>query len=482
MGKRLAIVIAVEKYSDSRIRTVKYAEADATGFAAALELGGALDKVFLLSAKATRTTIKSQVRQHVKALTSDDQFYLFYAGHGFSKNGHNFITCHDTDLDDLEATSIKLKALLDTCGGGVCERIAVFLDSCESGITDLPDIRGIYGTMSATELEQFFQAAKYRTCFASCKTSESSYSSAALNHGVWTHHVIQALEGNESQAIERGRYVTAHSLQNYLVTEVPRTLRKVFTKPLVQTPWVYGSQSGDFVITDLDNALKQRNAVKPGYDQVKSIFLHLRESVKIVSLSGFVKKVHHVPTTNNSATRSFVRGISQNEVTEGIEEIFQSIREHMKYKNKDLIVEDGHIRAPDFEFWIECNQDPEDPGRATISHQLTNISPTIVEDDGFNEVFDRSFKDLTLELNDGVDVEDVIDKLEERNTDKIKLDYPADRSYCDIAVEGSKLGIRITPDSLTVHTPTPLAPKQLIDSFVGIKKALIGSPVLKALA
>jgi hypothetical protein len=216
MGKRLAISIAVENYADARIKPVKYAESDANGFAAALELGGALDKVFLLSSRATKTTINSQVRQHLKALTATDELYLFYAGHGFSKNGHNFITCHDTDIDDLEDTSINLKELLDTCGKSACKRIAVFLDSCESGITDLPEVRGIYATMSATELEEFFQAAEYRTCFASCKTSESSYSSDKLKHGVWTHHVIEALEGNARPALEGHRYVTAGSLQNYL--------------------------------------------------------------------------------------------------------------------------------------------------------------------------------------------------------------------------------------------------------------------------
>jgi len=100
-------------------------------------IGGSLDKVFLLSGKATKTTINSQVRQHVKALTAADSLYIFYAGHGFSKNGHNFITCYDTDPDDLEETSIKLKELLYMCGKSACKRIAFFLDSCESGITDL---------------------------------------------------------------------------------------------------------------------------------------------------------------------------------------------------------------------------------------------------------------------------------------------------------------------------------------------------------
>jgi hypothetical protein len=55
MGKRLVILVAVEKYLDKHIPPVQYAEADAIGFADALELGGPLDKVPLLSSAATRT-------------------------------------------------------------------------------------------------------------------------------------------------------------------------------------------------------------------------------------------------------------------------------------------------------------------------------------------------------------------------------------------------------------------------------------------
>jgi len=82
MGKRVAIVIAVENYSDSRIKKVSYAEADAQGFADALEVAGPMDKVLLLSAKATKTSINSKIGQHVKSLTHEDELFLFYAGHG----------------------------------------------------------------------------------------------------------------------------------------------------------------------------------------------------------------------------------------------------------------------------------------------------------------------------------------------------------------------------------------------------------------
>jgi hypothetical protein len=481
MGKTLAIIIAVENYADARIHTVKYAEADASGFAAALELGVAFDKVFLLSSKATKTTITSQIRQHVKTLTATDQLYLFYAGHGFSKNGHNFITCHDTDLDDLEDTSINLKQLLDVCGKSACKRIAMFLDSCESGITDLPEIRGIYATMSAIELDEFFRAAEYRTCFASCKMPEPSYSCDTLKHGVWTHHVIQALEGNARSALEKNRYVTAGSLQNYLALEIPRTLRKVFSKPTTQTPWVYGSQSHDFIITDLDDVLKQRSAAKPGYEQVKQVFLRFEKSTRIDALSGFIKRSHRVPDSNTNTTKSFVQRISQQEVSEGLERIFARIQTHMKYKRKDLIVEDGHIVTPDFEFWVDCNQDSGDPGVAIISHQLTNITPTIVDEEKFNKVFDAGFEDLIFEFYNHLDVKELIDQLEELDLDTIELEYPADCSYCDLAIEGSKLGIRIRAGTLTVHAPKATAPKQLVRSFFDVQKALAGSPVLKAI-
>ena len=336
--------------------------------------------------------------------------------------------------------------------------------------------------MSATELDDFFQAAEYRTCFASCKTSESSYSSDALKHGVWTYQVIQALEGNARAALEGGRYVTAFSLQNYLAAEIQRTLRKVFSKPVSQTPWLYGSQSQDFVIADLDDVLKKKTAVKPGYDQVKRAFLQLEESVEIRSLSGFKKGSHRVPQWKSSATESFVQDISQKEIEDEVEEVHGRIRAHMNYKRKDMVVDTGHIVTPDFEFWVECAQDSEDPASAVISHRLTNISPKIIDDDGFNQVFESSFDDITFEFKTEVDVADLIDQLEELDAKNVELDYPADCSYCDLTIEGSKLEIRISATGVTIHAPEATAPKKLVQSFISVQKALAGSPVQKAIA
>jgi hypothetical protein len=337
--------------------------------------------------------------------------------------------------------------------------------------------------MSDKELKDFFQAAEYRTCFASCKTSESSHSTAVLKHGVWTYQVIQALEGNDPLALEGRRYVTAMSLQNYLAKEIPRTIRKVFTKPVTQTPWLYGSQTSDFVISDLDAVLKKRNAVKPGYDQVKRILLQLDETVKISSLSGFSKqRGHRVPDSVNSATERFVENISKREIEDEVNEVFERIRGSMKYKRRDLTAAAGRILTPDFEFVVECRQDSDDPAMAVVTRQLINMSPAIVPDDSFNDVFDDSFNELTFEFAKGVNVQDLIDQIEDLELDKIDLDYPADCSHCDISIEGSPIQVRVRAGSLTVTTPNSASPKLLMESFFDVQKQLVGSPVLKAIA
>jgi Caspase domain len=483
MGKRVAIVIAVENYSDPRISKVSYAEADAKGFAEALEVAGPVDKVLLLSAKATKTSIKSKISQHVKSLTDEDELFLFYAGHGFSKNSHNYISCHDTDPDDLDGTCISLQSILSLCAKSKCKRIALFLDSCESGIAELPKVRGIYTEMSAGELKEFFEAAEYRVCFASCKTSESSYPSDALKHGVWTHLVIEALQGNDPLALEKGRYVTANSLQNYVAKELPRTMRKLFTKPIVQTPWFHGSNTGDFLIADLGDVLKKRNAVKPGFEQVTQVLLQVQESIDIDDLSGFSKnKRHFVPDGVSSGSQSFVEDISQKEVDDEFKAVHDRIKNAMNYKRRDLVAEHGRIITPDFEFSVTCEQDRDNPGSALMTRQLINISPAIVGNDAFNEAFEDYFDELTFGFSKPVNVKDIIDRIQDLESDTIDIDYPPDCSHCDIEIDGSAFKIRVTRRSLTMQTPRPASPKLLVETFFEAQKQLAGTPLIKAIA
>lgn len=217
-----AIVIAVEHYIDAAIPDVLYAEADAKAFADALAPLGfnRADIHMLLSDAATMATIESLVGRVARSLTADDTLYLFYAGHGFSSNGANYLTCRDTNLADLVATSVRLQKVFDVLRKSKVKRVAIFLDACESGMPADLSVRSVFSHFAEHELEAFFRDAEFYVCFASCKADEKSYSSGAHKHGIWTHHLIEALSGKAPLAMTNG-LVTSMTLQNYLAAEVP---------------------------------------------------------------------------------------------------------------------------------------------------------------------------------------------------------------------------------------------------------------------
>lgn len=481
MAIKAAVVMAVEKYKDKRIPTVQFAEADAKDFSAALIQQGFDPPNMMLSQDATKTTMESRIRREATRLGENDQLFVFYAGHGFSKTDFNYITCYDTDLSDLVGTSISLQWIFDRINEMKCKRVAVFLDSCESGMAKMPEVRGVYSSMSESELEGFFGHSEFRVCFSSCKVSENSYSTSHLNHGIWSYHLIESLRGEAPLALEKGRFLTAHSLQTYLSREVPRTLRRAFSDPHVQSPWFYGSHNHDFQIADMKAVLDQRSAVMPGREQVKQILFREIEHLSIKSLNGFVKGVHTLPRQHSFATRSFVEKISKHEVDEKIEATFEEIKAHMSYRFRDLDVRSGKIMTPDFEFSVDCSLDPDDLTSAVMTSEMTKINPKIVDDPGFNEVFDGCFRGLVFQFTTPVDVEKLIERLEAAEADTLSIDYPSDASWCEINLSGVNAAIRITADELRISHLHSKSPKDLVESFLDLQKKLSTTPAVKLL-
>lgn len=481
MGHKIALVVAVEHYSHTEIPQVVYAKADAAGFSDAIALHGYKVQATLLDSKATKASIESHLRRGLSRLRSDDEFIFYYAGHGFSNNGHNFVTCFDTDPNDLEGTSVRLQWVFDVIEKSACKRIAMFLDSCESGITKIAKRRAMYATMSEAELGEFFGAAEYGVCFSACKTSESSYPSNVLKHGIWTYHLIQALKGDAAKALEKGHRLTAMSLQNYLSTEVPLTLRKAYSTPEVQTPWKYGGENRDFQIADLSEILEKRKQVKPGYEQLKRALLREVESVHISSLSGFVKRFHHVPTYVSTSTRSFVGTISQKEIEERVDGVFQSIKKYLKYKHREIQSEAGRIVAPDFEYAAFCTQDEDDPENALITEELTNIKPSIIENEAFNHVFENRFSQVVFEFPKQIDVSKLIEEIEDIDRKDVIIKYDSSSSWCELSFTDSDFTLRVEGHERTINSIQSCSPHELLQGYFKIQLRLAGTMALPAL-
>lgn len=490
LGDKYALLVAVEKYQQRSIPNVQYAEDDAQALSAALELHG-FDKnkqEILINNQATKNTIESKLRRILGVLTEEDTFYFYYAGHGFSKNDQNFITCHDSQQGDLERTSISLNSVFNQFKSTRCKKIVMFLDSCEAGKLTSPETRSIFTHMNESEIEDFFQNSEHRVCFAACKADESSHSSGVLKHGVWTHHILEALSGNATMVYNNG-LITATNLQNYLKFEVPRTLRKVFSDPVIQTPWFYGAMSNDFLIGDVSKILEMRaieaqkklTTEKPPKGRLVSI-----ESKLVKLLDGFGDS-HTVPKDANSTTKRFVQGCAIPNIEQELEQMWQACRKKFGYKRNDNLgqsVSDGMgtLLVPDFKFTIEVNQDEVDPKYAIIRRCVDELSdPTLLLDPKFNDIFAGKFDIIEADFSKKQSIENVIDTIENLQSEEISVEYPSDCSYCTIHIESEDVSVTVYPTSYQFNSKKKLTPQGLVARIQAFQKAIIALPYEKPL-
>jgi hypothetical protein len=484
---KYATIIAIEKYRDKSIPKLRFVETDGIKFKSVLlKLGFSEKKItYLLNDDATKTNVESELRKVLSRLTAKDEFIFFFSGHGFSKNDQNYITTFDTKKGDLENTSISLHFIFHQIRKCKSEKIIMFLDSCHSGLPIDDSMKDITTSMTDQELIEFFEESKYRIGFASCETDQSSYTAVELGHSIWTYHLIDVLNGNQSKLISREKFITASDLQNYLSIEVPKSVIKLTTDG-IQNPVMFGNLSRDFIVADLTNIIEERKKARltSSFKFDRALFSkEIIDSIK--TLSGF-KKHHKVPDHVTSSTELFVKNIAEEELKTVVEKVFSKIKNSFNYKRKDIKPEhnkgEGRIITPDFEFYIGINQSADDPAEYVERLECYNISSDkLVNSKEFNEVFSNYFDTIKFDLKNSINIEEIIDVIEEIEPENIKLNYPPDCSYCEILIDGLNSTIILSKGSLKIVASRRIPPNELLKSFINVRKELLKHKELKML-
>lgn len=128
----------------------------------------------------------------------------------------------------------------------------MFIDACASTFTDATTQgRGLLLDMKREEFAEFVKSTEYCAAFFSCSPLQESYSSAKVQHGIWTYHLLRAFQGQEETAFERDRRITGHSLQNYLVRSVPEFIAKKTEIKGNQRPYAVMASDGAFEILEV---------------------------------------------------------------------------------------------------------------------------------------------------------------------------------------------------------------------------------------
>jgi hypothetical protein len=479
MAKR-ALIIGIETYLDEKIPKVDHAAADAEAFAEAIQAHGfrADDQVVHLDGQATKTLLHCALKQLFRGVTSDDTLFVYFAGHGLSLNGRNVLLCHDSVHDQLDETGIELQTLLAAARASDCQRVAFFFDCCHGGLPIDEAASGVVATMDEDELSQFVESSQSHVVFASCRSDETSHSHPSLQHGLWLHHLIEALSGEAAEACVRDTLITSASLQSYLSAAVPSTWRKLFTTKCGQTPRLWGGQDYEFVIGDIAPILAAK-ASTAGRSQARQVSLLYASGGRIKELSGFQKRFHTVPDRASDSAEAFVHKLASDELQKDIDEVFDSVRSHMDYRRKDLTVDgptggSASIITPDFEYTVAASQDRETPGDYQLRQSIGNFEDNaIMMDEGFLEVFGSRFDTLVFEPNHTMDVTYIVDQLESKAPQGISLRYyDSDCTRCEIEIEGLGGDVVVDARSVRVIFRGRTSPAQMLESFAAVFQQL----------
>lgn len=205
--RRVALLIGIDTYEDPELAGLKYAAKDAEDMARVLqdpERGG-FDEVVLLTGRVDRTDFQGALDHVSASLERDDTLLIFYAGHGtLESDGRSpsqlYLLTSEARLDRSWETGIPLTELEDALAGVRAERRIVVFDTCHSGqgrsalSAKTQAVReSVRGPLPAPELPELHS--RYEARLYSAHYHQPAVEDPALENGIYTHFLVQALEG-----------------------------------------------------------------------------------------------------------------------------------------------------------------------------------------------------------------------------------------------------------------------------------------------
>ncbi len=226
-GNKWAVVIGISDYKAAGM-DLRYADRDAEAMRDFLISQGGFspERVrFLRNEGATFQGIRTALSNFLAAAQPEDLVLIFLAGHGVQDavNSDNFyFMAHESEVENLGGTAVPMWTLGNAMDFDIrAERIVVFADTCHSGAALG---RGVAnpskGLNFFNKYLEVLAEKKGRLVITGSQAHESSLESTKLAHGVFTHSILQGLEGAADDNPADG-VVTARELVDYVRSKVP---------------------------------------------------------------------------------------------------------------------------------------------------------------------------------------------------------------------------------------------------------------------
>jgi tetratricopeptide (TPR) repeat protein len=227
-GQSFALLIGISKYKNLPAQAqLQFADEDARAlhsFLTGPRGGFRTENVTLIvNEQATYQEILRSLEQLQNRAGPRDLVLIFFAGHGIvNLSNQGFLLANDSNPEDLLVTAVEMDRFNSVLKNIRARSAVVLSDACHSGaIGDLisnqtkDSVKNITARSFTDPSGRSDQSA---FIFSAASPSQSSWEMKSLGHGLFTHHVIEGLNGKADRNSDG--LINAKELYDYTATQV----------------------------------------------------------------------------------------------------------------------------------------------------------------------------------------------------------------------------------------------------------------------
>jgi uncharacterized caspase-like protein len=243
-GEKVALLVGVKEYHDSKLPNLKYTEDDVEDLAKVLRQSGGYTCTVLTGARGkknarlrpTLANIERELKTLLKGRGKRDTVLVAFSGHGLQLTAKDkeepFFCPFDADPKD-PATLLSLSKVYAALDGGAGAKL-LLVDACRND----PAAKGAKG-VDGTGLPAIPAGT---AALFSCKPGQQSFEDKGWGHGAFFHTLLEGLGGKAD--LDGDGTVDFDELSRFVRKQVPARVKAVKGTEIEQEPNFVGNLTG----------------------------------------------------------------------------------------------------------------------------------------------------------------------------------------------------------------------------------------------
>lgn len=241
-GKAWAVLVGVNHYEDApHIPDLRVCVADVTAVQAALASTYTAARLLTDDTPRlpTRANILAELSSVAQAADAGDLLLFYFSGHGVAYEGESYLLPRDAKLAALRHTAVAMRDVREIVEASPARAKVLVLDACHAGAA----IGKAGPAMTPEFIQRVFSEAEGVAVLASCKQGQQSWEWRREGRSVFTHYLLEALDGRAD--FDGKGFVTVSDASRY-VTDQVKLWAVEHSRP--QTPTLQYTVAGDIVL------------------------------------------------------------------------------------------------------------------------------------------------------------------------------------------------------------------------------------------